>query len=292
MHNLSADSVHPSLCETFRSRATWTWDLLSRARRVGTQIGEETITDLNILELRTRHPTQIYNKTFNKQEEGKNGADWEWWMTGESAKWIGFRVQAKVLDLESNEFSHLHYRKDSSSPFQCEVLIRKALTGTRRRIPLYCLYMHRKGGMVSPQRCPSFSLNPEGFGCSLLTAFAVRYLRSLSRSKSKRLPQIIPHVNPWHCLVCCRGYDDSDLPHRAIAYWKNVLQVNENRLFTELPDGEQAEVESELVEEQNIYREMSVSAEPPSYVQRILEGDQVDRPDPELRSVTIIEEQE
>lgn len=58
------------------------------------------------------------------------------------------------------------------------------------------------------------------------------------------------------------------------------MQANETRLFRELPDGERAEIESELVEQRNIYREMSLNAEPPSYIQSILERNQLGRPDP------------
>ena len=66
--------MRPTLCDTFRSRALWTWDTLARGRSVDCQIGEETLTDLNILELKTRHSSEIYNRTFTKPEEGLNGS--------------------------------------------------------------------------------------------------------------------------------------------------------------------------------------------------------------------------
>lgn len=284
--------MRPSLCETFRSRALWTWDILSKARGVGTKVGEESITDLNILELKTRHPTEIYSETFSKPQEGKNGADWEWWMTGPSGQWIGFRVQAKVLDLDSNKFSHLHYRKDSNSPFQCDLLIRKALNRPISMVPLYCLYTHWRGQNVTPWRCPSFALNPEGFGCSLLTAFSVRLLRSVSRSKTRQLRKVIPYTSPWHCLVCCRGYADSDLPHRAHSYWQNAFLAAEERLADDFEDEASADFDADLADEQALYRDVSLSAEPPSYVQSLYDGNRIERPDPNLRSITIFSERE
>jgi len=69
--------MHPTLCDTFRGRALWTWDMLARGRSVDCQIGEETLTDLNILELKIRHASEVYTRTFSKPEEGLNGADWE-----------------------------------------------------------------------------------------------------------------------------------------------------------------------------------------------------------------------
>ncbi|MEH1798376.1 MAG: hypothetical protein V7L02_10295 [Nostoc sp.] len=34
-----------------------------------------------ILELKIRHSAEICSITFNKIDEGANGADWEWWFT-------------------------------------------------------------------------------------------------------------------------------------------------------------------------------------------------------------------
>jgi hypothetical protein len=39
---------------------------------------EETITETILLELGTRHPKEISLLPFNKREEGRTGADWEW----------------------------------------------------------------------------------------------------------------------------------------------------------------------------------------------------------------------
>jgi hypothetical protein len=99
------------LCETFRLLSYETWGRLGRARRIGHQLLEETFTDLNLLELKDRHPTQVYTKVFTKPQEGLNGADWEWWLTdSKRSEWLGIRIQAKVLDLTTDSFPHLHYK--------------------------------------------------------------------------------------------------------------------------------------------------------------------------------------
>ena len=76
--------MHTTLCETFRSLAFRTFEQMGRARRVGHQPLEETFTDTNILELKDRHPAEIFCQTFTKPQEGINGADWEWWLTDAS----------------------------------------------------------------------------------------------------------------------------------------------------------------------------------------------------------------
>ena len=84
---------------------------------------EETFTDLNILELKCRHPTEIYSEVFTKRREGVNGADWEWWLTNKSRSlWLGLRVQAKVLHLANNTFEHLHYRRRKTKTYQLHML--------------------------------------------------------------------------------------------------------------------------------------------------------------------------
>ena len=111
------------LCETFRALAFRTFDQMARARRVGHQPLEETFTDTNILELKDRHPTEIYCRTFNKHEEGKNGADLELWLTNHSmSSWLGMRLQAKVLHIESDTFPHLHYKSGKSKKYQLSKL--------------------------------------------------------------------------------------------------------------------------------------------------------------------------
>ncbi len=44
--------------------------------------GEETITETNLLEIRRRHPHHVRVRTFPKQIEATNGADWEWRIVG------------------------------------------------------------------------------------------------------------------------------------------------------------------------------------------------------------------
>ena len=98
-----------TLCKTFKRRSLSTWNLLSKGRRIGTQLLEETLTDINLLELKLSHPSEVITTTFTKPKEGTTGADWEWWFTGSSGYWLGFRVQAKIIELQSSVFEHLHY---------------------------------------------------------------------------------------------------------------------------------------------------------------------------------------
>src|SRR5262249_31533703 len=100
-----------NVCQVFAEVSRGTWLTLENARTVEHQVGEETLTDFLILHLKTRLAGQVLAKVWRKPDEGLNGADFEWWLTGTSKLWLGFRVQAKVVALAANEFAHLHYAK-------------------------------------------------------------------------------------------------------------------------------------------------------------------------------------
>lgn len=82
------------LVQLLNQLAEQTWDKILLAPERGLAFGEESITDHNLFEL-DRHgaPIEIYK--FDKQEEGKNGADFEWWVGSDFRQWYGLRFQAK-----------------------------------------------------------------------------------------------------------------------------------------------------------------------------------------------------
>ena len=68
----------------------------SHRNNVWVSYGEETITETNLLEITRRHPRLVDIRTFPKQVEATNGADWEWHIIG-SMRTLRMRVQAKRL---------------------------------------------------------------------------------------------------------------------------------------------------------------------------------------------------
>ena len=207
-----------TLCDTFRRQAIWTWDSLRQARQVSCQIGEESLTDFNLLRLRLRHPDEIFIRSFTKPAESRTGADWEWWLTGPSGDWLGFRVQAKVLDLATETFRHLHYQLKSGM-YQSEVLI-KASANQPPRIPIYCFYLNvtdwRRLRRVVP--LDIYRASVRSLGCSLLDAREVERLRA-NVPTDLSLDRILPTTIPWHYLVCPHVPIPGDLPSRARAIW-------------------------------------------------------------------------
>ena len=48
------------------------------------------------------------------QQQAAVGADWEMWL-GDKCLWLGLSLQAKVVDAQSSQFAHLHYRAKGAS---------------------------------------------------------------------------------------------------------------------------------------------------------------------------------
>lgn len=259
----------PTLCESFRALAFATHNQLSRARAVGHQPLEETFTDVNILELKVTHPGEIYSHTFTKRQEGTNGADWEWWLTNKSrTSWLGLRVQAKVLELRSDTFPHLHYASGNPKTYQLHRLqSESAKTGM---VPLYCFYTLLTTGRVAHKHsCHSYPFAPEFWGCSIAPAQHVAKLQAKNRTND--LCSVISGAAPWHCLVCCQGYGGNDLPQRAWAYLQREFGISEV--------GADAPHEGGAV---------GPRARPPQYVYSVMEGQQPEEAPSHVRGILIV----
>lgn len=215
------------LCDTFRHLAFTTHDLIRRGRNIGHQPLEETITDLNVLELSERHGSDVITRTFTKREEGVNGADWEWWFTNRSrSSWLGMLVQAKILKIKTNRFESLHYISGKSKELQLKKIRDNA--AKNRLILLFCFYSQnsRKSASIA-KKCNTYAAAPESLGCTIARAEHVQYL--YDSGKKDNYCDVLNGAVPWHCLVCCEGYGGSSLPERA---W----QFMDNRLLSYTPE--------------------------------------------------------
>jgi hypothetical protein len=261
------------LCNTFKRLALNTWDTIAESRRANFQLKEETFTDINMLDLKLRHSGQVRTTVFSKPAEGKNGADWEWWFNLNNNQWIGFRVQAKILNINSEEFEHLHYQTPATGIYQCDKLIQNALTRTHPKIPLYCFYLQTdNAARLTNWSCGSFTPTRDLWGCSLLSAFEVKRLRAANH---KHLSHVENLMKPWHCLVCCSGYGSGQNKISDIGeYAKNNFPLDKDLvadLDVSIPDS-------------------FITQNPPSYVTAILENEnnkEVQPPDKELDGVMI-----
>lgn len=254
------------LCEITRKQASWVWNSLRTARVHGLKIGEESITDFLVLQLKKQAKGTYFIESFTRPEEKTTGADWELWLTGPSRRWLGLRVQAKVISIDATRYPQLHYRRKDGT-YQVDQLVRDATK--HRATPLYCLYSYWKGSEAGRIKwpCGTFKRNSRLFGASWM---AVRDVRSLKALRTDLLKRVAPTLAPFHCLFCCHGTERDDLPSRAHAFLGELGHVGD--------------------------RAPRLLNEPPYYVSqlfqltKVAQEDLTDVPDSNLHRVTVIRE--
>lgn len=221
-----------TICQTFRNLSHETWTFLEKARGVGHQPLEETITDNNIIEIKSLHPRDVKTTTFSKRREARTGADWEWWFANNAkSSWFGVRVQAKILKFASNRYEALHYQTQTS------VLISDA--AKNGLYPLYCFYSQWPlTTAIQPRQCKTFPNAPENYGCALVDAHTISGLKG--SSNSDYLASIMALAYPWCCLVCCNGGQVSatggDLPARVRGFLQGVMQASGAHQRVDIPN--------------------------------------------------------
>lgn len=72
----------------------------------GLNIGEDTITDILLLELSKKLPHEILTIKFSKGFEAREGVDWEWWILSAGGI-VGIRIQAKKLHYINGRYCQL-----------------------------------------------------------------------------------------------------------------------------------------------------------------------------------------
>ena len=252
------------LCGVVQKKSSWIWNTLRTARLHESKVGEESITDFLVLELKKAAKDAYYINSFTRPQEKISGADWELWFTGQSGAWIGLRVQAKVISLAGTRFPQLHY-KQKDGTHQIDRLISDAQK--HNAVPLYCLYCSWPTGSVGKLQwpCGSVKKNVRLFGASILSVAAVK---SLKASNDDSLKSVAKCMSPFHCIFCCQGYGGSDLPSRVQSFLANT--------GFSAPVGE------------------SILRSPPNYLRPLLDpgADQetFDFPDSNLARITVIRE--
>jgi hypothetical protein len=209
----------------------WTWNQLRDARTLGYQLGEESITDFLVLNLKKNGGKKFFIKSFTRHAESLNGADWEWWLTGSSGLWLGMRIQAKIINFQSLKYEHLYHRNKHG--YQADLLIKDA--NRNGVIPLYCLYTNWDARRHRAKRlCWNCKPSIRHYGTSILSANIVR---SLLPYNIIHLDFLYKHLMPMHCILCPKSKPATgDLPERSLEY----LQRNKLIEITSKDNGEKS----------------------------------------------------
>jgi hypothetical protein len=193
--------------QLFERLAQDTWERLEAAHALGISQSEETITDINLLEMaRARLPRlRVYKAT--KAEESEKGFDWEWWIGSRLHGWWRYAVQAKRLESKSGRYRSLRHRVGVR--FQIEIL--EDFARSQGAVPLYCLYNYVDSPVaVAGWQC-NLTVDEPQLGCTLVPLDAVK---AAHRPRgSRRFADLHRHRHslPWRCLLRCPYFAASSL---------------------------------------------------------------------------------
>ena len=176
-----------------------TWDWLAQGYALGARLGEETLTDLLMLDMLPHQRSRAFHLyPTTKAEEAQCGADLLLAVRYATGRWARFAIQAKKL-----------YREDIYRTLNPGAKCLGQLTRLERfarlfhALPVYILYNHSSSSHSSPTywHCP-LRFQPDQLGCTLLPSRRVRQAIHWRKRTFDRLNRI-PEAKPWRCIFHC-----------------------------------------------------------------------------------------
>ena len=181
--------------------ASDTWRRLGQADLLGARLGEETLTDLLVLDMLPHRRTNAFSiRHLTKQEESSFGADLLLCIRYPCGSARRLALQAKKL-YPTGRYGALAH-KDASGTHQIDLLDQFARSWGA--VPAYLLYNH-----VDPLPSPKSywhccrAHDAEQLGCTLVPSWSIR--QAMSSRGGRTFPAIHARVpnRPWRCVFDC-----------------------------------------------------------------------------------------
>lgn len=192
-----AGVVADSAVVVFQRLAQETWERLRLGQDLRVSQSEETITDLNLLEIARAQLPRLHVFKADKHQEAAGGFDWEWWIGSDSSKWLRYCVQAKKLDVKSGLYKSLRHLVGD----HMQIKVLEDFAKQQRAIPLYCFYNYVKH--LDGSSCWHCSQPPEPpqLGCTLVPLQEVKQCHQPQMRRGFEQLHAYPRALPWRCLI-------------------------------------------------------------------------------------------
>ena len=164
------------------------------------RFGEETITDLLMMDLYVHGSRLAHFQQTSKPDEAMWGTDFELWLGSQTKGWFRFAIQAKKLDLRTDRYSSLT-QTNANGP-QIDLL--KEYSRLNRAAPLYCLYNHTDAANdIDHWHCCTLPPDLKELGCSITPLANIG--TAIDEWGGKNFYSVHEHKStlPWKCLVSC-----------------------------------------------------------------------------------------
>ncbi|WP_336864668.1 DUF6615 family protein [Peribacillus frigoritolerans] len=219
-----------SVCSAIKDFSQLTWCILEGRFITNLSVGEETITDISLIQLQKNLGSSTKIEKFTKKKEDQIGADWEWWII-ERGKAISLRVQAKILSQEM-KYKSLNY-VGKSKKVQIDTLINQAASD--KCIPIYIFYNYVNTFPTIDCRCGK-SIHDEYEGVTYSFGPAVKGLVGSGTRKSYDYHEVRPLSDFLVCLFCCNDKSKRLITSIVDMYEKHSkLKIEEGFIKEKVP---------------------------------------------------------
>ena len=179
-----------------------TWNRLREAQQLYVRLGEETLTDLLVLDFLVSAPNNIKFVQTTKPQEAVQGTDLVVYVRRDANKADIYAVQAKRLSV-TGRYDSLNHRSGQMQQWQIDVLERYA--EEQKAIPLYLLFNYVDDQSAPRWHCCRQTIDKRQFGCTLVPSWQIR------KAISKRGYRTFDYIHsdraalPWRCAFACRN---------------------------------------------------------------------------------------
>ncbi|MFS0556349.1 DUF6615 family protein [Brevibacillus sp. 179-C9.3 HS] len=184
--------------EVFERLAVDTWERIKFGEELDCRQSEETITDINLLEIKRAALANILVSKSNKDDEGLTGLDWEWWIGSNSTGWWRYAVQAKKL-FPNGKYNKLRHKVGND--YQIDIL--EKYSKANNCIPLYCFYNFLEDPQLSQYWNCNLNYEEKQLGCTVVPIDTVRVAFGKRADKSFKALHSDSRSIPWRCLIKC-----------------------------------------------------------------------------------------
>ena len=176
-----------------------TWSTLGRANRLHARFGEETLTDLLVLDmLPHRRARGFWLLPTTKKAEASCGADLFVAVRHRTGRWSRFALQAKKLYLNGD------YRTLNGG-LKCAGQLHKLEQFAQQlcALPLYILYNHSSTAQPSKHWHCLQPFEEDQLGCTLVPSWHIRRMIHRRPPRDFDLAHKISQSLPWRCAFDC-----------------------------------------------------------------------------------------
>jgi len=181
--------------ELFEILARTTWNSVGRSYRLHIQLGEDSITSVNLSAIAS-HKSKCVVVEDTRVDESTKGCDFELWVGSAFLGWNRYAIQAKKIEPKSSRYSQLNHQVGARR--QIDIL--ETYARLNHAASLYCFF--NNSGKPYTWSC-NLDEEMEQLGCSVTPSALVRKALGVHGARNFTWMHKSSSTLPWRCLVRC-----------------------------------------------------------------------------------------